>query len=117
MKAITLLILAIVLFVVIAPFGIVYTLIMSLFWLENPFKYIEKIIIRIAVAIDQLGNTVCGDLLNAIFLKSGSYFGHEDDTVSKVLSEQKYNLSIVGEGLYNLLEKIDPGHGKRAELE
>lgn len=112
-----LLIIAIVLFTVLAPLGIAYTFVMSIFFLKNPFKYIGSIIKRIAVSIDQLGNVVCGDLFNVILIKQGTAFGHEDDTVSKVLHLQCDNLTFLGKEIYNLLEFIDPGHGVKSLTE
>lgn len=112
-----LLIIAIILFVVLTPFGLAYTFIMSFFFIRNPFKYIGSIIKRIAVSIDQLGNVVCGDLFNVIMIKKGTAFGHEDDTVSKVLHLQRDNLTFLGKGIYNLLEFIDPGHGVKSLTE
>ena len=90
---------------------------MSIIYIKNPFKYIQKIILRIAVAIDQLGNTVCGDLLNKIMINKKVYlFGDEDDTVSKCLYYNRNNLTKLGEGIYNFLEKVNPGHCYNASL-
>jgi len=112
-----LLLIAIILFAVLAPFGFIYTLVSSIFYLENPFKYVSHIILRIAVSIDQMGNVVCGDLFNVILVKSGTPFGHEDDTVSKVLHINRHNLTKLGLSIYNLFETIDPGHGTKSMID
>jgi len=113
----TLLLIAIILFAILAPFGFIYTLVSSIFYLENPFKYIAHIILRLAVSIDQMGNVVCGDLFNMIMVKTGTPFGHEDDTVSKILYINRNNLTKLGLCIYNLLETIDPGHGKKSMID
>ena len=112
-----LLIIAIALFTIFAPFGILFVIIHSLLGKKNPLKYISSVILRIAVSIDQLGNTVCGDLLNAIMVKEVVYpFGNEDDTVSACLYFNRNNLSKLGQSVYNLLEWINPGHCYNASL-
>ena len=114
---ILLLITAVVLFCIFAPLGIAYTLIASIFTQKNPLGYISSVILRIAVAIDQLANTVCGDLLNKIMIKEDVYpFGDEDDTVSKCLYFNRNNLTRLGQGIYNLLEKLDTDHCYKASL-
>ncbi len=80
-------------------------------------SYFSKILLRIAVALDQLGNVTCGGLLDAIFTKEGHNFGLEDDTVSEVLAKNQHNLTRFGRLISNLLEKVDPGHLESAMIE
>lgn len=104
-------------FVIFAPFGIIYTVVTSLFHLENPFNYIAYVIKKIAVSIDQLGNVVCGDLFNVTLSKAGAPFGNEDDTISKQLHINRNNLTKLGSVIYQTLERIDPGHGKKSQYD
>lgn len=112
--SIALLIIAVVMFAIFAPFGVIYTIVTSLINLENPFNYIAYVVKKIAVSIDQLGNVVCGDLFNVTLSKTGAPFGHEDDTISKQLHINRNNLTKLGSVIYQTLERIDPGHGKKS---
>ena len=112
-----LLLIAIILFAVLAPLGFAYTVISSILYLKNPFKYISYIIKKLAVSIDQMGNVVCGDLFNIILVKSGTPFGDEKDTISKVLHINNNNLTKLGLSIYLALEIIDPGHGKKSMID
>lgn len=106
---------AIVLTVLIAPFGILYGIIRSIY--RRNLKYFSKVLLRTAVALDQLGNVTCGGLLDVIFTKEGHNFGLEDDTVSEVLAKNQHNLTRFGRIISNLLEKVDPGHLESALIE
>lgn len=106
---------AVVLTVCISPFGILYGIIKSIY--RRNLKYFSKILLRIAVALDQLGNVTCGGLLDVIFTKEGNNFGLEDDTVSEVLAKNQHNLTRFGRLISNLLEYIDPGHLESALTE
>lgn len=106
---------ATILTVLISPFGIAYAIIKSIY--RRNLKYFAKVLLRIAVSLDQLGNVTCGDLLNKIFTKKGKNFGLEDDTVSEVLAKNQNNLTRFGRLISNLLESIEPGHLNRALTE
>lgn len=106
---------AVVLTVLISPFGIAYGIIRSIY--RRNLKYFSKILLRISVALDQLGNVTCGGLLDVIFTKKGHNFGLEDDTVSEVLAKNQHNLTRFGRIISNLLEYIEPGHLNRALIE
>ena len=99
---------AIILFAIFAPLGIAYALFVCLYTLD--FSYIPKVIKRISVSIDQLGNVVAGQLLNKIFLKQGEKFGFEDDTVSEVLAKNQHNVTRLGRIISIILEKLDRNH-------
>lgn len=100
-----LLVVAIILFTVFLPFGVIFALTRK--WDTH---YFSKILLRIAVSIDQLSNVTCAGLYNHILVKSGKPFGLEDDTVSEVLGNNRDNLTQFGQMVVSLLEYIDPGH-------
>jgi len=113
--SIIVLFIAVVLTVLISPFGILYGIIRSIY--RRKLTYFTKILLKIAVALDQLGNVTSGGLLDKIFTKKGHNFGLEDDTVSEVLAKNQHNLTRFGRLISNLLEYIDPGHLENAMIE
>lgn len=100
--------------------GLAYTIISYLFRfrLLELFRRLNKLFLQIAVAIDQLGNVMMQELLNAIFIKKASIdkFGSEDETISSVIgknlgkNQKGEMLTGLGKALNWLLNKIDPGH-------
>lgn len=87
MKAFLLLLTAIVLFVLLAPFGIL-TAIALLFIKDSreQFSRFTDYPYGIAHTIDILGNIICGDLLNMTLIKHGGYrFGVRTETISSAL--------------------------------
>lgn len=108
--SIIILVIAVLLFCIFAPFGILYSL-------TGGFTYLGKIIMRISVSIDQLGNVVCGKLLNKIFTKEGNNFGLEDDTVSEVLAKNQHNVTKLGYIVSRILEKLDKNHLQKSLIE
>jgi hypothetical protein len=113
LKNTLLIFLATILLLTIGVFGFIYQIISSLRYGINLNFYL----IRIAVSLDQFGNVLCGGLLDLLLIKRGVAFGDEDDTISEVISQQKGNLTWFGAILAYLLERIDPGHLKRALIE
>lgn len=111
--SILLLIVATTLFLVFLPFGIIFALLNF----RGNKTYPSKIILRIAVSIDQLANVTCAGLFNHILVKGVKPFGLEDDTVSEVLSKNRYNLTKFGTFIVKLLLAIDPGHLNDALVE
>ena len=68
---------------------------------------------KIAVSLDQLGNTVCADLFNTTLIKKEGYnFGNPDETISGVLGKNQLmnTLSKIGKVLNYLLNKIETNH-------
>lgn len=66
-----------------------------------------------ALAIDILGNVVCGDMFNAFFIKHGGYyFGKQRETISSALGKnlQRGTLTKAGRLLAAILDFIDPNH-------
>lgn len=89
MKAFLLLLTAIVLFVLLAPFGIL-TAIALLFIKDSreQFSRFSDYPYGIAHTIDILGNIICGDLFNVSLIKHGGYrFGVRTETISSALGK------------------------------
>lgn len=81
-------------------------------------SYLTRVLLRIAVALDQLANVVCAGIFNHMLVQEGiKPFGLEDDTVSEVLAKNRDRLTPVGEALVKVLEYFDPGHLNTALLE
>lgn len=107
---------AVLLTVLISPFGIAYGIIKNIYR-RTFLAYLTKISKRVSVSIDQLDNVLCGDFLDDFFTKEGNNFGLEDDTVSEVLSKNQHNLTRFGRIISKLLEAVDPGHLESALIE
>lgn len=90
------------------PIGFMYSFFLAIY--KRDLGYFVKVVDRINVSIDQLGNVVCGDLFNKIMIKVGRQFGLEDDTISEVLARNQNNLRKLGAILSAILEKLDPNH-------
>lgn len=102
-----LLILSMILFIILAPISFVYSVIYRMTKSASFYFW------QIAVAIDELGNTVCQDLFNGVMRKSGGHkFGNSDETVSYVLGVLKSQdkLLPIGRMISWLLNKIDKYH-------
>lgn len=114
MKAFLLLLTAIVLFVLLAPFGIL-TAIVLLFIKDSreQFSRFSDYPYGIAHTIDILGNIICGDLFNMTLIKHGGYrFGVRTETISSALGKNKQTNTLTGLGklIANTLDTIDPNH-------
>lgn len=131
MKAIVLLIVAIILGSILIPVSFVYAVITIVFKsiiLNFKFKYPGKSLLfgflltktdyklyftNIAISIDQAGNTVGYKMFNDILIKpNGHKFGNPDETISSVIGKNKLRkkLSMTGKILDWILCKLDPGH-------
>lgn len=101
---------AIALFILCMPFALCYAL------SKRPWniEYASKILHRIAVSIDQLGNVAFAGFLNATMVRDIKPFGLEDDTVSEVMARNKDHLTGAGKAIYWILEKLDPGHMEKS---
>jgi len=112
---ILLLIIAIVLFVVLAPLGLLFNLFYYFYKRKffKAFKEVNTDMFYIALSIDQLGNTVFKHLFNwALRKKDGYRFGNPDETISGVLGKNKLigTLTTTGKVLDWILNKIDKNH-------
>ena len=106
---IILLILALILAVVLFPFGWLHGLIT----LRLSISCLSHYFLTIALSIDQLGNVILAPLFNGIMIKRNGYkFGDEDETISYVLGRNQITetLSKCGNLFANLLDWIEPNH-------
>lgn len=72
---------------------------------------------RIAVSLDQFGNTICKFLFDFLFMKKGGYrFGNPDETISSVLGKNYVNktCTIFGKFFCWLLGKLDKNHVEKS---
>ena len=125
LKSILLLIVSVALACVMLPLGIIWTTveigIRFLFphWKsagEKSLGYLSSIIRSIAVGIDQIGNSVCRDMLNRLLITSGGHsFGRIQETISSVLgkNEKSWTLTWIGRAIVAVLDRLDPGHCKK----
>lgn len=110
---------AVVLFVLLAPFGIICTLFVSVLMLSGmrPLQYLSHTAGVLAIAVDCLGNVVCRDLFNLTLITDDGYgFGEVGETISYVLGRNKQANTLTRTGilLANILNWIDPEHVERA---
>ena len=106
MIGVILMLVAVILGAIFIPIGFLYSLLLV--------RNFNDYFFLIALSIDQLGNVICGPLMNCIFIKTTSYyqFGNPDDTISYVLGRNKQidNLTNTAKVLDAILDFIDPGH-------
>lgn len=110
----SLLIISIVLFLLIAPLGIL-TRIVLIFIKDSREQFTKFTDYPFAIAhtIDILGNIVCADLFNITLIKHNGYrFGVKTETISSVLGKNKLTNTLTRTGLLlaNLLDSIDKNH-------
>ena len=82
---------------------------------EKGLWYLSSIIRSIAVGIDQIGNSVCRDMLNRLLITSGWYsFGKVQETISSVLgkNQETATLTFFWAMIVKLLDTIDNNHCK-----
>ncbi len=112
MKNFILVIVAVVLFALLAPIGLMVELVMV--WKYESRKHLSDFWLKIAVSIDQLGNTVCATLFNLVLIKYYSHlrFGNPDETISSVIGKNKINKSLTraGRWLDWVLDALDDDH-------
>ena len=106
---------AVLLFSVLAPIGVLYGLGASFFQVKitEGFKKISGYFISIAVSVDQSGNVFCKELFNDVLIRpKGHSFGNEDETISSVLGKNKISntLTWVGRYLDRLLNLFEKNH-------
>ncbi len=110
-----LLLVAILLFIPLAPIGMLYGIGASFFRvkIKSGFYKMSKYFKTIAVSIDQLGNVFCKELFDDLLIKNkGHKFGNEDETISSVVGKNKKTktLSLSGKSLDYVLNKIEKDH-------
>ena len=110
MKGIILTLTAMILFMVFAPFGILWQVFTNLRGVNNYF-------FDIAISIDQSGNVVCGKLLDMVMRKrDGHPFSNPDETISSCIGKnhRSNTLTWCGKVLHYLLNKIENDHSEKA---
>ena len=123
LHSLILLLVALTLAVVLLPLGLLRTI--GEIWFSfftpsgknSPSKkglwYLSSIIRSIAIGLDQIGNSVCRDMLNRLLITSGWYsFGKAQETISSVLgkNEKSWTLTRIGRAIVAVLDRIDPEH-------
>ena len=111
---IVLLIVAVLLFAIFAPFGILATIVM-IFVKDSRERFVRLLDYPYGIAhtIDILGNIVCGDLFNIVMIKHSGYrFGARTETISSVLGKNKLSntLTRLGKLIAKILDTIDNNH-------
>lgn len=109
-----LLIIAVILFVLLAPFGIITSIVM-IFVKDSRERFVKftDYPYSIAHTIDILGNIVCADLFNIVMIKHSGYrFGARTETISSVLGKNKLSntLTRLGKLIAKILDTIDNNH-------
>ena len=113
MAEIGLFIIAIVLFILLFPIGVITMLLPRRNWIDRTKKYLKGV----AHSLDQTGNMVCERLFNYVLIKHRIHrFGNPDETISSVLGKNKQidNLTRVGKSLDKILDKIDSNHSLKS---
>lgn len=125
LHSLILLLVALALAVVLLPLGILRTL--AEIWFRvfipsgknSPSKkglwYLSSIIRTIAIGLDQIGNSVCRDMLNRLLITSGWYsFGKVQETISSVLgkNQETGTLTFFWAMIVKLLDTLDKNHCK-----
>lgn len=116
-KNIILFFVAIILLLTLGAFGMVYTIISSIYNFKNlsVLKYWSNIVYTINVGIDKIGNVLLGDFMNKFAVKNPVYkFGNINDTISKALAKNLNHLTSLGKFIVDVLEWIDPGHMEKS---
>lgn len=106
---------ALSLFIILAPIGVLYGLGASFFRVNigEGFKKIAGYFMSIAVSIDQTGNVFCKELFNDVLIRpKGHNFGNEDETISSVLGKNKLSntLTWAGKALDWVLNVFERDH-------
>lgn len=114
-----LLIVAIILTVLLLVPSIIFAIFRTVgkFEFNSGRKKLNEYFLKMAICIDQLGNVMAAPLLNLTCLKKkGHRFGETRETISLVLgyNSRLNNLTVFGESLGWLLNKIDNNHLEKA---
>jgi hypothetical protein len=115
MKNLLLLILALLLAFLIAPLGILWAIVRTIF--RGPG--LSQFFLDCALSIDISGNVFFQHLFNDVMVPPDGYrFGKEGDTISYVLGHNKINhrLYAPGRWLSWLLNLLDPEHVEKAYI-
>jgi hypothetical protein len=104
---------ALLIFSIVFPFGILYQFI-SIFKKRNKSIYFSDYFFKIAQCIDQLGNVTYRELFNDVLITPASKnaFGDNQETISSVIGKnlEDNTLSKTGIWLNKILNLIQPNH-------
>lgn len=103
---------AIFMAVIFFPVGVIYSL-GSMVWNMCDSATVYLYFYRIALGIDELGNTVMSRLFNDVLIKAtGYHFGLDGETISSVLGKnvERGTLTFLGSGLNWILNRIQKNH-------
>lgn len=101
----------------VGTFGLIYTIVWSLFNSAKIsfFKYWADLMYTINVGIDKIGNVLLAAFLNKFAIVEPIYkFGDINDTISEALAKNLDNLTPFGKWIVDVLEWIDPGHMEKS---
>jgi hypothetical protein len=101
----------------VGTFGLIYTIIWSIFNSAKIsfFKYWADLMYTINVGIDKIGNVLLAAFLNKFAIVEQTYkFGNINDTISEALAKNLDNLTPLGKFIVDVLEWIDPGHMEKS---
>lgn len=85
--------------------------------LTKSVGYLSSIVRSLAVGVDQIGNSLCRDMLNYLLIEEDGYkFGKVNETISSVLgkNERDWTLSVIGTIIAEILDQIDKDHCKKS---
>ena len=83
MKSFILFIAAILLFIIFAPFGVLYTLWITFLFKKNQLTLLEDFSFSMAQSIDMIGNVILADLFNRWIINENGYqYGRAGETIS-----------------------------------
>lgn len=107
-------IVATILSFIIIPLALLYALFYTWKSKSNILVFLEDILLKYAIGLDQIGNATCYIFLNNVFIKDITIhsFGNIDETISSVIGKNKLknNLTISGIILDYILDLIDSNH-------
>lgn len=110
-------IVAIFLLFTVGTFGLIYTIVWSVFNSAKIsfFKYWADLMYTINVGIDKIGNVLLAAFLNKFAIVEPVYkFGDINDTISEALAKNLNNLTPLGKFIVDVLEWVDPGHMEKS---
>lgn len=100
--------------IIIIPPALLYALIFTWKNKNNILEFLQNILFKYSIGLDQIGNATCYIFLNNIIIKNNDIhpFGNIDETISSVIGKNKLknNLTKTGKLLDYILNLIDNNH-------
>lgn len=107
-------IVATILSFIIIPLALLYALFYTWKSKNNILEFLEDVLLKYSIGLDQIGNATCYIFLNNVIIKDNSVhcFGNIDETISSVIGKNKLknNLTLCGIILDYILDLIDTNH-------